>query len=200
MDVVLASGNPGKLGELAPLLAELDLNLRPQAEFALPPVVESGTTFVENAIIKARHAARHAGLPAIADDSGIAVDALGGAPGVYSARYAGAGASDADNLQRLLAATATVADDARACHFICVLAFMQSADDPLPLLATGIWHGSLLRAPRGDHGFGYDPIFFVPEYGCAAAELPRAVKHSISHRAQALRALRAALGLTTGRP
>ena len=193
MDVVLASGNAGKLREFAQMLAGLDLQIRPQSAFAVPPVVETGTTFVENAIIKARHASRHTRLPAIADDSGLMVAGLGGAPGVYSARYAGDNASDEDNRRRLLTVTHALDDSARACRFICVLAFLRSADDPLPLLATGVWEGQLARVPRGANGFGYDPLFLVAAHQCTAAELTSAVKNQLSHRGQALRALHAAL-------
>lgn len=189
MDVVLASGNPGKLRELASMLDGRSMDVRLQSDFDVPPVAETGTTFVENAIIKARHAARHTGLAAIADDSGIIVDALGGAPGVRSARYAGAGASDADNLRKLLDAMADVADPDRSCRFVCVIAMLRHAADPLPLVATGTWEGSLLRTPRGANGFGYDPIFHVPDHDCTSAELEPDVKNRISHRARALAAL-----------
>ena len=196
MDAVLASGNAGKLREFAQLFADLDWRLQAQSEFAVPAIAETGTTFVENAIIKARHAALYAARPALADDSGLMVDALDGAPGVYSARYAGVQASDHDNLCKLLDATRDLDDHARGCRFICVLVFMRAAEDPLPLIATGVWNGQLLRAPRGANGFGYDPIFFAPDQGCAAAELPSATKNVVSHRGQAMRALRAALQAT----
>lgn len=190
MDLVLASGNLGKLREIAAMLAGLAITVRPQADFAVPDVEETGTTFVENAIIKARHAARVSGRAALADDSGIAVDALGGAPGVYSARYAGSGASDADNLRKLLDNTAGLPDAARSCRLVCVMVAMRDANDPLPLIATGIWSGQLLRAPRGTGGFGYAPIFLVPSHGCSSAELPATLKNELSHRGQALRKLR----------
>ena len=193
MDLVLASGNAGKLREIATLLQGLAITVRPQSDFAVTSVEETGSTFVENAIIKARHAARESGRPALADDSGIAVDALGGAPGVYSARYAGVGASDEDNLRKLLDATAHLPDPARGCRFVCVMVLMRNADDPLPLMATGIWPGQLLRTPRGTGGFGYDPIFQVSSHGCSSAQLPAALKNELSHRGQALRALRASL-------
>lgn len=193
MELVLASGNAGKLREIVAMLAGLPITVRSQADFAVSSVEETGTTFVENAIIKARHAARISGRPALADDSGIAVDALGGAPGVYSARYAGVDASDKDNLDKLLEATRDVPDEARGCRFVCVMVAMRDADDPLPVLATGIWPGQLLRTPRGDGGFGYDPIFLVPDQGCSSAELSPTLKNQLSHRGQALRALRAAL-------
>lgn len=191
MELVLASGNVGKLREIAALLQGLAITVRPQSDFAVTSIEETGSTFVENAIIKARHAARESGRPALADDSGIAVDALGGVPGVYSARYAGVGASDEENLRKLLDATAHLPATARGCRFVCVMVLMRDADDPLPLIATGIWPGQLLRAPSGNGGFGYDPIFLVSSHGCSSAELPAALKNELSHRGQALRALRA---------
>lgn len=189
MKVVLASGNAGKLREFDAMLREHDMDVVPQTVFGIGAVDEYGTTFVENAIIKARHAAAQARLPALADDSGIVVDALGGAPGVRSARYAGEQASDADNLGRLLEAMRTVRDEARSCRFVSVIVLMRDAGDPLPMVATGVWEGSVLRAPRGSNGFGYDPVFFVPEAGCSAAELDGAHKNQLSHRARALAAL-----------
>lgn len=191
MEVVLASSNHGKLHELVALLAGFDVQLRAQADCGVQAPPETGTTFVENAIIKARHAAAVSGLPALADDSGLLVDALGGAPGVHSARYAGADASDAANRARLLQAMTGVADGARTCRYVCVIVFLRHAADPLPLLAQGVWSGSLLRAPRGSGGFGYDPIFFDHASRCSAAELEPAHKNRISHRGQALAALRA---------
>ena len=197
MELVLASSNLGKLRELDAMLQGLAVSVRPQADFAVSSVEETGTTFVENAIIKARHAARVSGRAALADDSGIAVDALGGAPGVYSARYAGSTASDADNLRKLLDDTAQLPQDARSCRFVCVMVAMRNADDPLPLIATGIWSGELLRAPRGSGGFGYDPIFLVPSLGRSSAELPATLKNELSHRGQALRKLRGLLEITS---
>ena len=197
MELVLASSNLGKLRELDAMLQGLAVSVRPQADFAVSSVAETGTTFVENAIIKARHAARVSGRAALADDSGIAVDALGGAPGVYSARYAGSTASDADNLRKLLDDTAQLPQGARSCRFVCVMVAMRNADDPLPLIATGIWSGELLRAPRGSGGFGYDPIFLVPSLGRSSAELPATLKNELSHRGQALRKLRGLLEITS---
>ena len=197
MELVLASSNLGKLRELDAMLQGLAVSVRPQADFAVSSVAETGTTFVENAIIKARHAARVSGRAALADDSGLAVDALGGAPGVYSARYAGSTASDADNLRKLLDDTAQLPQDARSCRFVCVMVAMRNADDPLPLIATGIWSGELLRAPRGNGGFGYDPIFLVPSLGRSSAELPATLKNELSHRGQALRKLRGLLEITS---
>ena len=193
MEVVLASANPGKLGELRALAEEGGLTLRAQSDFGINSVAETGVTFVENALLKARHAARGSGLPAVADDSGLMVDALAGAPGVYSARYAGAGASDAENLRKLLTATRQLADAERGCRFVCVMVWLRAADDPLPVIACGVWEGRLARAPRGDRGFGYDPVFHVPEYDCTAAELEPAIKNRISHRGRAMAALRASL-------
>ncbi len=186
MKIVLASGNPGKLHEMRALLSDLAAEVLPQSQFQVPEAAETGLTFVENAILKARNAAKHTGLPAIADDSGIAVAALGGAPGIYSARYAGEGATDEDNLQKLLADTAELPEEKRAAAFHCVVVFLKRADDPTPLIAQGIWTGELLTAPRGKNGFGYDPIFWVPDYACASAELAPEIKNAISHRAQAL--------------
>lgn len=198
MELVLASGNAGKLREIAAMLDGLPMRVRAQSDFNIGGVAETGTTFVENAIIKARHAARVSGRPALADDSGIAVDALGGAPGVYSARYAGEDASDEANLLKLLAATVHLPDAERGCRFVCVMVAMRDADDPLPVIATGIWPGRLLHAPRGTGGFGYDPIFLVPEHDCSSAELAPSLKNRLSHRGQALRNLRALLERADG--
>ncbi len=195
MRVVLASGNRGKLRELAELLAGLPLELVAQDALGVESPPETGLTFVENAILKARHAAAATGLPAIADDSGIEVDALGGEPGIHSARYAGAGATDAQNLDKLLRDTASVPETGRAARFHCLMVYLRHAADPTPIVCDGVWHGRLLQAPRGSHGFGYDPVFFVPTHGCAAAELSPAVKNAISHRAQAARMLAEGLAL-----
>lgn len=184
--IVLASGNRGKVREFNELLAGLDLEVVPQSEFNVPEAEETGLSFVENAILKARNAAQHAGLPAIADDSGLEVDALKGAPGIYSARYAGPGASDQQNLEKLLAALADVPDTERTARFQCVIVFLRHALDPTPIICQGTWEGSILREPRGANGFGYDPVFHVPTHGCSAAELPAEVKNRLSHRGQAL--------------
>lgn len=189
--IVLASGNPGKIREIQALLA--DHPIVPQSDFSISDVEETGTTFVENAIIKARHASLHSGLPAIADDSGLVVDALNGAPGVFSARYAGPGSSDQDNLQKLLGELDGVPEVERSARFICVLVFMQHAADPTPIIAQGVWEGRILTRPAGSHGFGYDPVFWVPTHHCASAELAPEVKNSLSHRGQALRSLTAML-------
>jgi XTP/dITP diphosphohydrolase len=190
--VVLASNNAGKLVELGELLGRAGLDLRPQAEFGVPAAPEDATTFVENALSKARHVAQATGLPALADDSGLMVDALGGAPGVRSARFAGPDAKDADNNARLLEALADCSDR-RAC-FCCVLVLLRSVDDPCPLIARGFWEGEILEAPRGIGGFGYDPLFLDPATGLSAAELSRAEKAARSHRGAAVRALEAELG------
>jgi len=189
MEVILASGNRGKLDELSMLLADLPLTLRAQSEFAVEAVEETGLTFVENAIIKARHAAGVTGLPALADDSGLVVPALDGAPGVRSARYAGTAANDAGNVAKLLTALDAVPAAARGCSFVCVMVYLRHAADPLPLVATGQWQGRVLDAPRGAGGFGYDPIFLGVGESLTAAELPAAHKNARSHRGQAVAAL-----------
>ena len=192
-NIVLATGNPGKVREINQLLAGSGIEVVPQSEFDVPEVEETGLTFVENALLKARNAARHSGLPAIADDSGLEVDALGGAPGIHSARYAGPDADDAANLQKLLDAMRGLPEQERTARFQCVLVHLRHAEDPTPLIVQGTWEGRILEAPRGTGGFGYDPVFFVPERGCSAAELPPEEKNALSHRGQALRRLVAAL-------
>ena len=191
MKIVLASNNAKKLKELDAILAPLGWELIPQGELGIPEAEEPHVTFVENALAKARHAARLAGMPALADDSGLCVEALGGAPGVQSARYAGEPKSDARNNEKLLAALA--GRDSRAAHFVSVIVFVHHADDPQPLIAEGEWHGEIIAEQRGAGGFGYDPLFFVPAFGKTAAELEPAVKNGISHRAQALQSLLARL-------
>lgn len=190
--VVIASGNAGKLREFGELLAPLGFEVRPQSDWDTPEAEETGSTFVENALLKARNAAAHTGLPAIADDSGLVVSALGGAPGIHSARYSPEGTAAANNAL-LLKALKHIEEGERAAHFYCALVMLRSECDPAPLVATAAWHGRILTAPRGEGGFGYDPLFFVPGEGCAAAELPPAVKNRISHRGQAVAALLAAL-------
>jgi XTP/dITP diphosphohydrolase len=192
--IVLASNNPGKVREFNHLLEDARIQITPQGEHGVGEVEETGLTFVENAILKARNAARHSGLAAIADDSGIEVDALQGAPGIYSARYAGPGASDADNLEKLLRDLEQVPEQERTARYQCVLVYLRHAEDPTPLICQGTWEGILLTAPRGENGFGYDPIFLVPTHGCTAAELDPALKNQLSHRGQALRQLRHLLG------
>lgn len=188
-DIVLASSNPGKIREIQAILTGHPII--PQSAFNVADAEETGTTFVENAILKARNAALHCKLPAIADDSGLVVDALDGAPGVISARYAGIGASDQANLDKLLQALEGVPDELRSARFICVMVFMEHANDPCPVIAQGVWEGRILTHAVGENGFGYDPVFWVPEQGCASAELPAAVKNSLSHRGQALKSLTA---------
>lgn len=185
--LVLASGNAGKLREFTHLLAPLKISIVPQSELDVPEAAETGLSFVENAIIKARNACVHSGLPAIADDSGIEVDALHGAPGIYSSRYAGVDASDADNLNALLEALKDVPENERNARFQCVLVFMRHAEDPTPLICQASWQGSILTRPVGDGGFGYDPVFWVPETDGSAAELSDEQKQAISHRGKAMR-------------
>ena len=193
MKLVLASSNAGKLAELRDLLGDRCV-LHAQSEFGIGDADETGLSFVENAILKARHAARATGLPALGDDSGLCVDALDGAPGLYSARYAGRHGDSEANIDKLLQALDGVPDDARTARFVCVLALVRRADDPMPLVAQGEWAGRILAARRGDRGFGYDPVFFSPTHGCSAAELPAAVKNRDSHRGRALARLRELLG------
>lgn len=187
--VVLATGNAGKVRELASLLRDFGLDIVAQTELGVESAEETGLTFIENAILKARHAAAITGMPAIADDSGLAVDALGGAPGIYSARYAGVDASDRQNLEKLLVALKDVPDGQRQAQFHCVLVYLRHADDPTPLVFHGVWPGEITHAPAGEGGFGYDPIFYVPSEGKTAAELTREEKSAISHRGQALKKL-----------
>lgn len=190
-DVVLASGNSGKLRELSKVLANLNVRLIPQTDLGVTDAEETGLTFIENAILKARAAAQHTGLAAIADDSGLEVDALNGEPGIYSARYSGEG--DKANNTKLLAALAGVPEHKRTARFQCVLAYMRHALDPTPIICMASWEGRILEAPSGDHGFGYDPIFFVPQYDCSSAELDPNLKNRISHRAAASQQLYQAL-------
>ncbi|EOG5520880.1 XTP/dITP diphosphatase [Cronobacter turicensis] len=187
--VVLATGNAGKVRELASLLQEFGLDVVAQTELGVESAEETGLTFIENAILKARHAAQVTGFAAIADDSGLSVDALGGAPGIYSARYAGSDASDQENLEKLLVALHDVPDEQRQAQFHCVLVYMRHADDPTPLVFHGVWSGVITSAPAGQGGFGYDPIFFVPSLDKTAAELTREEKSAVSHRGQALKLL-----------
>lgn len=189
--IVLASGNRGKLAEFRQLLAACDFDVIAQSELQIPEVEETGLSFVENAILKARNAAQHSGLPALADDSGLEVDALQGAPGIYSARYAGLPSSDAANNAKLLEALA--AADKRRARYQCVLVFLRHALDPSPLICQGTWEGEILTAPRGEGGFGYDPLFLIPALQKTAAELQPAQKNQLSHRGQAMHALLAAL-------
>ncbi len=191
--ILLASGNAGKVREINELLASQKISVIPQSDLGVPEVAETGLSFVENAIIKARHAAYHGHMAAIADDSGLEVDALEGAPGVYSARYAGPGATDRENLDKLLQAMADIPLQLRTARFQCVMVYMRQAADPTPIICQGTWEGEIALVPRGERGFGYDPLFFVPSYGCTAAELSPEVKNQLSHRGQALRQLLARL-------
>ena len=192
MRIVLATGNPGKLRELQTLLAPLNAEVLPKSAFSNEEVAETGLTFVENALIKARHAAQLSGLPAIADDSGLEVDALRGAPGIYSARYAGPGAGDQENLLKLLREMQGVPAAQRSARYRCVLVYLRWAADPFPLVCAASWAGSIALEPRGQGGFGYDPVFWLAERGVTAAELDPLEKNHLSHRGQALRALLAA--------
>lgn len=194
MKLVLASGNRGKLAEMNAILADIGIELVAQRELGIDDADETGTTFIENALLKARHAARLSGLPALGDDSGLCVDALDGAPGLYSARYAGAHGDANANIAKLLAALRDVPDERRGAHFHCTIVLLRSADDPAPLIAEGRWHGRILHAPRGTNGFGYDPVFFDDTRGTGAAELDAATKNRVSHRGLALARLRGLLG------
>jgi len=189
--IVLASSNPGKVREIGQLLAGIHWTVVPQSDFNVSDAEETGLTFVENAILKARHAAAHTGLPAIADDSGIEVDALNGAPGIYSARYAGSSGNGADraNLEKLLQDLKDVPEAERSARFQCLMVYMRHKDDPTPLICQGTWEGSILFEPRGEGGFGYDPVFYVPTHQCSSAELSADEKNAISHRGLALRQL-----------
>jgi len=191
--IVLATGNQGKVREMADLLSDFGFDVRAQSEFKVSEVAETGSTFIENAIIKARHAAKETGLPAIADDSGLEVDFLKGAPGIYSARYAGEGASDQQNLEKLLDAMQGVPEPERTARFHCVLVLMRHENDPTPIVCHGKWEGRILTQAQGDNGFGYDPVFYVPEHKCASAELEPARKKQLSHRGKALKQLFATL-------
>ncbi|GAK83386.1 nucleoside 5-triphosphatase RdgB [Vibrio ponticus] len=191
--IVLATGNQGKVREMADLLADFGFEVLAQSEFNVTEADETGTTFIENAIIKARHAAKETGLPAIADDSGLEVDYLKGAPGIYSARYAGVGASDEENLNKLLNAMQGVPEAHRTARFHCVLVLMRHADDPTPIVCHGKWEGRILTEAQGENGFGYDPIFYVPEDNFSSAQLEPTRKKQLSHRGKALKALFATL-------
>lgn len=187
--LVLATSNPGKVAELSQLLQPQGWEVVPQSDLTIPDAAETGLTFVENALLKARHAAQLSGLPALADDSGLSVTALQGAPGIYSSRYAGNTASDTDNINKLLEALSAKPMTERHAQFHCVLTFLQSAHDPTPVIAHGRWSGLISHQPQGDGGFGYDPIFYLPEHGCTAAQLPATEKQQLSHRGQALATL-----------
>lgn len=188
-ELVLATGNKGKVAELEGLLQPLGWQVKPQSEWNFAEVEETGLTFIENAILKARHAAEKTGLPALADDSGLAVNALDGAPGIYSARYAGLGCTDQENIDKLLAALQDIPDAERQASFHCVLVYMRHANDPTPIVCHGRWDGMIATAQHGDHGFGYDPVFWLPELNCTAAQLSASQKQQLSHRGKALRQL-----------
>ncbi len=195
-EIVLATGNPGKVREMGDILAPFDLQIVPQSAFDVPEADETGLTFIENAILKARNAAAHTGLPAIADDSGLEVDFLKGAPGIHSARFAGPDASDEENLVKLLNDMKDVPEERRTARFQCLMVYMAHEADPTPLICQGTWEGRILFEPRGDNGFGYDPVFYLPSHDCASAQLSKAVKNQLSHRGQALRKLVEALKKT----
>lgn len=184
--IVLASSNKGKLKEINQLLSGTELDVVSQSEFNITDADETGLTFVENAIIKARHASAHAKLPAIADDSGLEVDALNGAPGIYSARYAGEGTTDQKNLEKLLQELKDVPEEQRTARFQCLMVYMRHENDPTPIICQGTWEGRILFEPKGTNGFGYDPVFYVPTHDCSSAELEPDLKNSLSHRGQAL--------------
>jgi XTP/dITP diphosphohydrolase len=191
--IVLASNNPGKVREINQLLASEQITVVPQKDFNIPDAIEDGLSFVENAIKKARHASSLSGLPAIADDSGIEVDALNGAPGIYSARFASPDASDEDNLNKLLERLREVPEARRTARFQCLLVYMRHSEDPTPIICQGTWEGRILFEPQGENGFGYDPIFYVVSHDCSSAQLDPETKNSLSHRGQALRKLLQAL-------
>lgn len=195
--IVLGTNNQGKVKELHNLLVDSGFDVIAQSEFNVPDADETGLSFVENAIIKARHTAKLTGLPAIADDSGLAVDALDGAPGIYSARYAGEHGNDKQNIEKLLDALKDVPDEKRNAYFYCALVFMRHTNDPTPIICLGKWVGKILRSEQGQGGFGYDPVFYVPELGCSAAEISREQKSHISHRGQALQQLLTQLNITS---
>lgn len=186
MEIVLASGNPGKIREFSRILHACSMTVRPMSELGIPEPEENGRSFKDNALLKARAASRHANLPAIADDSGLSVDCLDGAPGIYSARYAGPNATDQQNVEKLLGQLNGVDAMARGAVFHCVIALVRHGEDDQPLVFAGSWRGQIALTPAGNHGFGYDPVFYDPEYGCTSAELDPDIKNRISHRAQAL--------------
>ncbi len=184
--IVLASNNAGKVKEINQLLHKQAIDVIPQAEYGVEDAIEDGLSFIENALIKARHAASKTGLPAIADDSGLEVPALNGEPGIYSARYAGEDASDTDNLHKLINNITSLSETERRARFVCVMVYLRHANDPVPIISTGLWEGKLVTEPVGNYGFGYDPMFYVEQHSCTSAELEPEVKNAISHRGQAL--------------
>lgn len=186
MKVTLASSNKGKLAEFQQLLSGLNFDVVPQSEFQVPDAIENGLSFVENAIIKARHASKLTGLPAIADDSGIEVDFLNGAPGIYSSRFSGENATDEKNNQRLLSLLQEAEENERTARFQCLLVYMRHPEDPTPIICQGTWEGLITLNPEGENGFGYDPIFYIPEFGCTSAQLEKIQKNKVSHRGKAM--------------
>jgi len=182
----VASSNKGKLAEFQQLLSGLNFDVAPQSEFQVPDAIENGLSFVENAIIKARHASKLTGLPAIADDSGLEVDFLNGAPGIYSSRFSGENATDEKNNQRLLSLLQEVEENERTARFQCLLVYMRHPEDPTPIICQGTWEGLITLNPEGDNGFGYDPLFFIPEFNCTSAQLEKTQKNKISHRGKAM--------------
>ncbi|MCP5406351.1 MAG: XTP/dITP diphosphatase [Chromatiaceae bacterium] len=191
--IVLASNNAGKVREINQLLSQQKIEVIAQKSFDIPEAEETGLTFVENAILKARNAARYSGLPAIADDSGIEVDFLNGAPGIHSARFAGEACDDRENNRKLLAALDGVSEQDRTARFQCLMVYLRHAEDPTPIICQGTWEGRILTAPQGENGFGYDPLFWVPDAGCSSAQLEPGEKNRLSHRGKALRQLLSAL-------
>jgi len=186
MKVTLASSNKGKLAEFQQLLSGLNFDVVPQSEFQVPDAIENGLSFVENAIIKARHASKLTGLPAIADDSGLEVDFLHGAPGIYSSRFSGENATDEKNNQRLLSLLQEAEENERTARFQCLLVYMRHPEDPTPIICQGTWEGLITLNPEGDNGFGYDPLFFIPEFNCTSAQLEKTQKNKVSHRGKAM--------------
>jgi len=184
--IVLASNNAGKAREISEILSDYDITVIPQSEFNVPEIPETGLTFVENALIKARNACHHTGLPSLADDSGIEIDALKGAPGIYSARYAGEGASDSDNVKKALSELKDIPEQQRSARFQCLMVLLEHEKDPTPLICQGSWEGRILTEPQGENGFSYDPVFYVPEHQCSAAQLTAEQKNALSHRGKAL--------------
>lgn len=186
MKVTLASSNKGKLAEFQQLLSGLNFDVVPQSEFQVPDAIENGLSFVENAIIKARHASKLTGLPAIADDSGLEVDILNGAPGIYSSRFSGENATDEKNNQRLLSLLQEAEENERTGRFQCLLVYMRHPEDPTPIICQGTWEGLITLSPEGESGFGYDPLFYIPEFGCTSAQLEKTQKNKVSHRGKAM--------------
>ena len=197
--IVLASNNVGKAREISEILEAYGLSVVPQSDFGVPEIPETGLTFVENALLKARNACHHTGLPAIADDSGLEIDALNGAPGLYSARFAGEGATDEINLQKALTELKGVPEAQRGARFQCLMVLLEHENDPTPLICQGAWEGRILLAPQGENGFGYDPIFYVPEHQCSSAQLTPEQKNTLSHRGKALKIMAEKIKILTSK-